>query len=83
MLKQKRDNNMKTFTLKTVDHEGKLIEESTLTINEGSILVQNLPEGTTYDIAASCHKLILKGLEESSKLITIFPGTKLQVIEIK
>ena len=69
--------------MKTVDHTGNTVAESNLTITEGSTFLLTPPEGTRIDLAEAVHKSVLNGLKNDSRVITLAPGFKLQVIEIE
>lgn len=73
------------YTLKTVDSEGNTINESHLLLSEGTVLIQHLPKGITDEYANRLHKNMARSLEDASglKLITLYPDTSLQVLEIK
>ncbi|MFC8686058.1 hypothetical protein [Brevibacillus porteri] len=74
---------MKQYVLKTVNHKDEVIEESSLTLKEGSMLIVKVPDTYTYEQAKGIHDLISAALTGERELMTIYEGVKLQTLEIK
>ncbi|ATF13516.1 hypothetical protein A616_16490 [Brevibacillus brevis X23] len=74
---------MKQYVLKTVNHKDEIIEESTLTLKEGSMLIAKVPDDHSYEQAKCIHDYIARALENESDILTIKECIKLQVLEIK
>lgn len=74
---------MVRYTLRTLNHRNEIVDESSLEIEEGSILVLQLPDSFNEELAYEAHHALLQGLNKGSKLITLFSGMKLKVLNIK
>ena len=73
---------MKQYVLKTVNQHDEVIDESTLMLKEGSMLIVKVPDDYTYEHAKRTHDYINAALTNGSELLTL-NGVKLQVLEIQ
>ncbi|GED72342.1 hypothetical protein BRE01_60440 [Brevibacillus reuszeri] len=74
---------MKQYVLKTVNQNDDVIAESTLSLNEGSILIVKVPDDYTYEQAKNIHEFVGAALEGESKVVIIKESINLQVLEIQ
>jgi hypothetical protein len=74
---------LKNYMLKTINHNDEVIEESTLTLKEGSMLIVKVPDDYTFEQARRMHDYIATALEKEANVLTIKESVKLQVLEIK
>lgn len=76
-------NPVKQYVLKTVNQKDDVIDESTLTLKEGSMLIVKVPDTYTYEKAKGVHDLVSAALTDERELMTIYEGIQLQVLEVK
>jgi hypothetical protein len=78
---------MKTITLKTINHKGKIQHETNIEINEGTLLVQKCPKGYAKEFTQKLHEYTQNALKElntqEAVMITVPVGVEFQVLEIK
>lgn len=74
---------MSKHTLYTIAHDGQLVNETTLELKEGSILILKLPPNISCQEAELCHNKFVEAINCEPKVITLTSGFELQVLKIK
>ncbi|MBG9776085.1 hypothetical protein ABD71_24475 [Brevibacillus laterosporus] len=59
-----------------------LVSESSLSLMEGEILIQKIPENYPLDEAKKVHNFLKESLESNAQVITIGQGIELQKLTI-
>lgn len=73
---------MKDLKLQTVNAKGEVFEESSIKVNEGSILIQQLPEGISYETAEKAHNVLSDAVKNGGNVLTLPYGFQLKTLEI-
>lgn len=74
---------MKEYTLRTIDNNGEIIDESKLKLKEGNILIHKITKDIPLRDIAEAHDYFSEGLKRQPSLITLAPGVELQILEVK
>jgi len=72
---------MKNIILRTVNGN-EIINESNITLREGSILIQKVPDFISVETMQKFHNNIQESLNNNVNLITIPQGIELQILEV-
>lgn len=72
--------NIQNITLKTMSGDEIVLEP--LSLMEGDILIQKIPENYPLDEAKKVHNFLKESLESNAQVITIGQGIELQKLRI-
>lgn len=74
---------MKKYTLQTVADTGEVVKESTLELNEGSILIVRPKIEISPETLGYIHEMVLSYLQDGRNLLTIPDFIELKILEVK
>lgn len=74
---------MKKYVLQTVTDAGELVKESSLELNEGSVLIVQPKTDLDIKTLGVLHEMMLDALQDERYLLTIPEFIELKVLDIK